>query len=74
MSKTPYEIRLELLKLAQDQTRDEYYREWEKAVVKMEGVQDTDKKLSILNEVPSYPTSQEILIEAEKFKTFVDKG
>ncbi len=69
MSKTPYEIRLELLKMAQDQVTQRYYQ-------KMDNLRHnssiTNDPLP-LNEVPQFPSPQEILLEAEVLKTFVDK-
>jgi hypothetical protein len=69
MSKTPYEIRLELLKMAQDQLTQRYYQQVN-VVQHNAGVEN--RKIS-LNEVPEFPTTQEILNEAENLKTFIDK-
>jgi hypothetical protein len=68
MSKTPYEIRLELLKMAQDQLTQRYYTDLN---VKQ---QNSQLKNEPLTEVPAFPTSQEILKEAETLKGFVDKA
>jgi hypothetical protein len=69
MSKTPYEIRLELLKMAQDQLNMRYYQKVDhvrhNASVKNEQVS--------LTEVPDFPTTKEILNEADVLKTFIDK-
>lgn len=69
MSKTPYEIRLELLKMAQDQVTQRYYQKIDNlrhnASIKNDPLP--------LNEVPQFPSSQDILVEAEVLKTFVDK-
>ncbi len=68
MSKTPYEIRLELLKMAQDQLTQRYYTDL--------NIKQTNSQMrnEPLTEVPAFPTTQEILSEAETFKTFVDKA
>lgn len=69
MSKTPYEIRLELLKMAQDQVTQRYYQ-------KMDNIRHNEtmgRSLPPLNEVPEFPSTQEVLVEAEILKTFVDK-
>jgi hypothetical protein len=69
MSKTPYEIRLELLKMAQDQLNQRYYQQanfiQQNAAVKNEQVS--------LTEVPEFPSTKEILHEADVLKTFIDK-
>jgi hypothetical protein len=68
MSKTPYEIRLELIKMAQEQLNQRYYTKYEVARFNAE----TEKRS--LNEVPEFPDSAQILVEAEKLKSFIDKG
>jgi hypothetical protein len=67
-AKTPYEIRLELIKLAQDQLNQRYYTNWE--VVRT----NADKRNLTITEVPEFPDTQQILMEAEKLKSFVDKA
>lgn len=69
MSKTPYEIRLELLNMARDQANQKYYAEWNNAAEKAR----INENATLLTEVP-FPTSDQILTEANKLKTFVDKG
>lgn len=68
MSKTPYEIRLELIKMAQDQLNQRYYNQFE---IKRLNAQIENKPL---NEVPEFPSAEQLLLEAEKLKTFVDKA
>lgn len=70
MSKTPYEIRLELLQLAKDRASEEHRSEWEKAAKRAELEESTQS----LNEVPEYPTVDKLLLEAEKLKKFVDNN
>lgn len=70
MTKTPYEIRLEVLKMAQEQANQKYYKEWETAAMKAQ----INENATFLTEVPEFPTSEQILTEANKLKTFVDKG
>lgn len=65
MTKTPYEIRLELIKLAQDQLNQRYYSTIEK-------IRDPETGRFIA-EVPQFPDTQQILMEAEALKSFVDK-
>jgi hypothetical protein len=63
MTKTPYEVRLEVLKMAQDQANAKYYSQCEQVY---------RKEPFASAEVPAFPTSEEILVEAQKLKTFVD--
>ena len=69
MSKTPYEIRLEILKMAQDQLNQRYYQKADhvrhNSSIKNEQV--------TLTEIPEFPTTKEILLEADVLKTFIDK-
>lgn len=69
MTKSPYEIRLDLLKIAQDQANAKFYNQWEQAAQKAEL---SESKL--LTEVPEFPTADHILAEANKLKSFIDKG
>lgn len=80
MSKTPYEIRLEVLRLAQDHITAKFWNDWEKLNIERE-----HKRLSLSNAsrsaasafdnltVPVFPTTEQILAEAAKFKNFVDQ-
>jgi len=67
MTKTPYEIRLELLKMAQDQLNQRYYQKFE--VVR----RNADIEERALTEVPEFPDTKQILNEADILKTFIDK-
>jgi hypothetical protein len=68
MSKTPYEIRLDLIKMAQDQLNQRYYNQFEVAK------HNAQIASSPLNEVPDFPSTEQLLLEAEKLKQFVDKA
>lgn len=68
MSKTPYEIRLDLLKIAQEQMNQRYYNDLQ---VKTHNAAVTN---TAINEVPEFPTAGQLLVEAEILKSFVDKG
>jgi hypothetical protein len=70
MTKTPYEIRLEVLKMAQDQANAKFYNQWEQAA----RAADNNENATLLTEVPTFPTAEEILVEATKLKTFVDSN
>lgn len=75
MSKTPYEIRLELLKLAaeilttpvfqkRDQLRDQYH-------VSLELDKENPPDYP---ELPEFPTTEAIIAEADKFNKFISNG
>jgi hypothetical protein len=80
MSKTPYEIRLELLKLAKDSLyepvfqkrqdiRDEFHSKRE-VFVGMSG--PTEEQLALrYPELPDFPSTNDIIAEAEKLNNFV---
>lgn len=70
MTKTPYEIRLEVLKMAQDQANAKFYNQWEQAARKAE----INENATLLTEVPEFPTADQILTEANKLKSFIDNG
>ena len=75
MSKTPYEIRLELLHLAQsilqtpvfekrNQISDEYHSK----------LTDANRGTLPYPTLPDFPTSTDIIIKAEELKKFVDQA
>ena len=68
MTKTPYEVRLDVLKMAQDQVNAKFYNQWEQASRKA----DMNENVNFLTEVPTFPTAEEILTEAKKLKSFID--
>ena len=68
MSKTPYEVRLDILKMAQEQAHAKYYSQCEQ-VYRKESAGET-----LSADMPKFPTSEEILAEAAKLKSFVDLG
>lgn len=59
MTKTPFEIRFDLLVLAKDHLIQKYY-------ANMEECEKTNKP------IPSFPTDEEIFALAELYKNFVD--
>lgn len=70
MSKTPYEVRLEVLKMAQDQANAKFYNERENALEKAR----MNENAQYLTEVPVFPTAENIIVEATKLKSFVDSN
>ena len=75
MSKTPYEVRLELLKLAKDSL-------WEPIYQKRSALSDEyHSKLTEANReshpfptLPDFPTTTDIIAKAEELKKFVDQA
>jgi hypothetical protein len=67
---TPYLLRMEMIKLAQQRASEKFHTEWHHAAEKARGNENAE----FLTEVPQYPTTDAILEEAKKMKEFVDKG
>ena len=77
MSMTPYEIRLELLKMAKDMLTDDYHgkrdalqQQWHTQVdaAKIAGTQSPD-----FPALPPFPTEEEIVKKAEALNQFVSQ-
>ena len=77
MSMTPYEIRLELLKMAKDMLTDDYHtkrdslqQQWHTQVdsAKIAGTQSPDYPA-----LPAFPTEEEIVKKAEALNQFVSQ-
>ena len=64
---TPYVLRMEMLKLAQDQVNARFYNAREARDVAI------NSKLTV-PEAPTFPTTEEIIAEAAKLKSFVDSN
>jgi hypothetical protein len=80
MSKTPYEIRLEIVRQAQDHVTAKFWNDWDKFNIEKEhrdkaGYTSAGYPVSALAgmSVPVFPTTEDILAEAAKYKKFVDK-
>ena len=67
---TPYLLRMEMIKLAQQRASEKFQAEW-KAAANRAAI---NENASFLTEVPQYPTADDLLNEAKKLKDFVDKG
>lgn len=65
---TPYLLRMEMIKLAQQRASEKFHMEWTNAADKAR----INENASFLTEVPQYPTTEELLAEAKKIKGFVD--
>lgn len=73
MSKTPYEIRLELLHLARDilqtpieKTRDAKLQEYHSKLT------DSTRLTATFPTLPDFPSSTDIVAKAEELKKFID--
>ncbi len=75
MSKTPYEIRLELLKMANEilvtpifQTREAKLNEYHDKLT------DANRDTLAFPTLPDFPSSTDIVAKAEELKKFVDQA
>lgn len=74
MGLTPYELRLELLKMSKDMLEQKYHtsrdlamRKWENAANSLSGGQE------FLSEIPEYPTEDEIVSKAKLLNEFISE-
>lgn len=67
---TPYLLRMEMIKLAQQRASERFQAEWSAAATKAQ----INESAQYLTEVPEYPSADAILEEAKKMKDFVNKG
>lgn len=72
-NKNAYEIRTEILAMAQGFVMDEFHNKHQKWLDSTPRHPETGVVLSTLDS-PDYPDSDTILREAEKLYSFVDKG
>ena len=75
MSKTPYEIRLELLNLAKEILQTPIYHTRD-AMVQEYNSKLTDENRGTLPypSLPEFPSTTEIIAKAEELKNFVDQA
>ena len=64
---TPYVLRMEMLKLAQDQLNARFYNAREARDIAI-------NNMLTVPEAPTFPTTEEIIAEATKLKSFVDNN
>ena len=78
MSKTPFEIRLEILDMAKGIVMEDYYakQNWirEKWEFESSTARDTGGALPIRPENPEFPSSEQILEKAKELKAFIDNA
>ena len=67
---TPYLLRKEMIKLAQQRASEKFQAEWSAAAQKA----SINENAEFLAEVPEYPDADKLLAEAKKMKDFVDRG
>jgi len=65
---TPYLLRMEMIKLAQQRASEKFQTEWSTAAEKAK----INENASFLTEVPEYPSTEKLLEEAKKLRKFVD--
>ncbi len=68
-SKTPYEIRLELLQLAQCILREQHYAKGHANALSKNSAEITENVF-----VTTSPTTEDIIAEAEKMNAFISKA
>ena len=78
MSKTPFEIRLEILEMAKGIVMEDYYakQNWirEKWEFESSTARDTGGALPNRPENPEFPSSEQILEKAKELKAFIDNA
>ena len=78
MSKTPFEIRLEILDMAKGIVMEDYYakQNWirEKWEFESSTARDIGSPLPIRPENPEFPSSEQILEKAKELKAFIDNA
>jgi len=73
MSKTPYEIRLDLLRLAKESLFEPYFYARSNKELEWNAQRDANPNAPF-PEMPTAPTSEDIISEAKKLNEFVSKG
>ena len=72
MSKTPYEIRLDLLKLANEVLTTPIFQRREALIQEFHCRFETDKQASV-PALPDFPSTDTVIAEAEKLNKFVSQ-
>jgi hypothetical protein len=73
MSKTPYEIRLELLKMAKETLFEPIYQKRQTMVDEYHSkLTDANRSSLAFPTLPDFPSSTDIVSKAEELKKFVD--
>ena len=69
MSKTPYEIRFELINYARGQLSDTYFAAMER--IRETTAEHSIERTALINAL-TYPTNEQIMSLANELKTFID--
>ena len=74
---TPFEIRLELLKMAKDMLEQEYHGKREKLAnewnVQVENARHAGSAAPVYPELPAFPSETEIIAKATQLNSFVSQ-
>lgn len=71
MTKTPYELRFELLELAQSTLQGQYFAKNDQAKFLISVSEKSTQDIEV--EFPEYPTTQDIFALANEYKKFIDQ-
>ena len=71
MSKTPYEIRLELLQLAREILSQPIYEEVNARKEKWHSLSEHTRDITAYPTMPTFPSSADIITKAEELNKFV---
>ena len=71
MSKTPYEIRFDLLNLAKEILQTPIYEEVNARKEKWHGLSEHTRDITAYPTMPTFPSSAEIITKAEELNKFV---
>lgn len=75
MSKTPYEIRLELLNLAKEILQTPVYQDRDAKLQEYHSkLNDANRGILAFPTLPDFPSSTDIIAKAEELKKFVDQA
>ena len=75
MSKTPYEVRLELLKMANEILQTPIYQKRQALTDEYHSkLTDANRETLPFPTLPDFPSSTEIVSKAEELKKFVDQA
>lgn len=78
MSKTPYEIRLEVLKMAQDAELQNYHANREALMnnwqVQVDVARQYDRPIPIMPTMPAFPTQEAVVNKAQFLGEFINNS
>ena len=75
MSKTPYEVRLELLKMAKETLFEPIYQQRQALTDEYHSkLTDANRATLQFPTLPDFPSSKDVISKAEEMKKFVDQA